>query len=97
MLIRSQDKTKLMNLDQLTHLQVDKRSGEFSISAEYTKEDGYQYIGDYSSEAKAIKVLDMIQVQYQQHGKIEDGNGNVKSVFIHPLIFQMPRDSEVTT
>ena len=48
MLIRSQDKKRLMNVSQLTHLQIDARDKEFNISAEYCKEDGYQYIGIYS-------------------------------------------------
>ena len=59
MLIRSQDKTFLLNFNNLTAIYMEKIDKDFSIV--YNDfEDAYT-LGKYSTEAKAIKVLDMIQ------------------------------------
>lgn len=62
MLIRSQDKTFLLNFNNLTAIYMEKIDKDFSIV--YNDfEDAYT-LGKYSTEAKAIKVLDMIQEAY---------------------------------
>lgn len=62
MLIRSQDKAFLLNFNNLTAIYVEKIDKDFSIV--YNDfEDAYT-LGKYSTEAKAIKVLDMIQEAY---------------------------------
>ena len=80
MLIRSQDKKSLINMDNVTDLSV--VSG-CEIMAYYTTDQGYQRIGKYSDEAKAIKVLDRIYDAYAM------ANINFN------IVFQMPQDSEV--
>ena len=58
MLIRSQDKVFLLNFNNLTAIYMEK------IGIIYNDfEDAYT-LGKYSTEAKAIKVLDMIQKRY---------------------------------
>ena len=52
-------------------------------------------LGTYSTEEKAIKVLDMIQNVYTQYGTIEDGLKNVYSAYNFPKVFVMPQDNEV--
>lgn len=62
MLIRSQDKTFLLNFNNLTAIYMEKIDKDFSIV--YNDfEDAYT-LGKYSTEAKAMKVLDMIQEAY---------------------------------
>ena len=60
MLIRSQNKKNLTNLSQVTNVTIITRDSRFKIMACYPVEDGYDYMGEYSTETKAIKVLDMI-------------------------------------
>ena len=77
MLIRSQDKTILLNFSNLTVVYIAKNDKDFVISS-LENENRYR-LGGYSSEAKAMKVLDMIQEAYV--------NGHID--------YQMPEDSEV--
>lgn len=77
MLIRSQDKVFLLNFNNLTAIYMEKIGKDFAIV--YNDfEDAYT-LGKYSTEAKAIKVLDMIQEAYI------DGY----------IVFQMPKDLDV--
>ena len=62
MLIRSQDKAFLLNFNNLTAIYVEKINKDFAIV--YNDfEDAYT-LGKYSTKAKAMKVLDMIQEAY---------------------------------
>ena len=62
MLIRSQDKAFLLNFNNLTAIYMEKIDKDFAIV--YNDfEDAYT-LGKYSTEAKAMKVLDMIQEAY---------------------------------
>ena len=77
MLIRSQDKTILLNFSNSTVVYIAKNDDDFVISS---LEDENRYrLGRYSSEAKAMKVLDMIHEAYV--------NGHIDC--------QMSADSEV--
>jgi len=82
MLIRSQDKKNLINMDNVTDLSVVSGS---EIMACYTTDQGYQRIGKYSDEAKAIKALDMIQEFYNRYKYDVEMSDT----------FQMPQDEEV--
>lgn len=77
MLIRSQDKTILLNFSNSTVVYIAKNDKVFAILS-LDNENRYR-LGKYSSEAKAMKVLDMIQEAYV--------NGHIN--------YQMPEDSEV--
>lgn len=77
MLIRSQNKAFLLNFSNLTVSYIVKDDDGFVISR-LEGENRYR-LGKYSSEAKAMKVLDMIQEAYV--------NGHID--------YQMPADSEV--
>ena len=77
MLIRSYDKTILLNFSNSTVVYIAKNDKDFVI---LSLENGNRYrLGKYSSGAKAMKVLDMIQESYV--------NGHID--------YQMPDDSEV--
>ncbi|HKL99231.1 MAG TPA: hypothetical protein VJZ06_04940 [Mobilitalea sp.] len=89
MLIRSQNKKDLVSLDDIGIIPSRKISGTYDI--EIYKHDAHCLMGRYSTEAKAIKVLDMIcdayerceRTDYQNIGYV--GNG----------VFQMPLDEIV--
>lgn len=62
MLIRSQDKSNLLNFSNSTVVYIAKNDKDFVILS-LENENRYR-LGKYSSEAKAMKVLDMIQEAY---------------------------------
>ena len=84
MLIRSQNKKDLVGIDDLAVVKSRTHTSKFDI--EIYKHDEHCVIGRYSTEAKAIKALDMIQQAYA-----EFRGGNVYS----GSSFQMPSDEEV--
>lgn len=88
MLIRSQDKAVLVNFDnQALNIEYE-RDGAYKIYASYKY---YSTMGVYSSEKKAIKVLDMIQEAYEkyEYEKVfKTGTALLET-------FQMPENEEV--
>ena len=81
MLIRSQDKTALVKFENIViNLKLPDSLNIICWSLQDAQRSGgYFVLGKYSTKAKAIKVLDMIQEAYV--------NGHID--------FQMPEDSEV--
>ena len=83
MIIRSQDKKELHNFDRISNVCVlpcyrDEHKFIIEVNSQKT-------IGTYSTEEKAIKVLDMI----------EDAYVNCNCNYVHNDVFQMPQDDEV--
>lgn len=80
MLIRSQNKIFLVKFENIV-ININNINGKEIIcwSQMNPGEDEYISLGNYSTKAKAMKVLDMIQEAYI--------NGHID--------FQMPEDSEV--
>lgn len=102
MLIRSQDRECLYNLNTISGLTYQEthdynRGKEVNTNHEICIDYGglADSIGVYSTKEKAIKVLDMIQDAYTQYGTIKEGLGNVHGAFNFPKCFQTPQDSEV--
>lgn len=103
MIIRSQNKTKILNFENLRTIKIEDlefaEKGKKIIrgygSASFTN------LGEYSTEEKAIKVLDMIEKEYGKHfygqgGELATANFYVPPfAFIPPKVFQMPADNEV--
>lgn len=81
MLIRSQDKTALVKFENIVvNLKLPDSLTVICWSLQDAQRSGgYFILGKYSTKAKAMKVLDMIQEAYV--------NGHID--------FQMPEDSEV--
>ena len=65
MLIRSQDSEILINLNTLTGIEITKGPVKTTITS-YTTGCTY-LLGEYSTKAKAMKVLDMIQDAYEEY------------------------------
>ena len=77
MLIRSQDKTKIFNFDNIECVFSHGKSVRIGVNNDSMD------IATYSTEEKAIKVLDMIENAYSN------------MTFVDGVTFQMPQDSEV--
>lgn len=78
MLIRSQDKEILVNFNNSPTIKIMGTKGDVIIICSLDTYETFA-IGNYSTKAKAMKVLDMIQEAYV--------NGHID--------YQMPADSEV--
>lgn len=106
MLIRSQDKRILINMNNVSSIEVG--DNELRIFAD----DGETIydLGSYSTKEKAMKVLDMIQEAYadeklvdyttylQRKGieKMDDSTIlALRNELMKKAVFQMPEDSEV--
>ena len=108
MLIRSQNKAFLLNFSNLTVAYIVKNDEDFVISS-LENENRYS-LGKYSSEAKAMKVLDMIQEAYTK-GKvaqilsyglrmvptdeINEAGKIIKNAIQGSTVFQIPEDGSV--
>lgn len=96
MIIRSQDKKSITTDLNLKIMDRDSISVKYKICS--SKEG---CIGYYSTEEKAIKVLDMIQQEYGRHFYGQGGQMATADIYIQPFafippkVFQMPQDSEV--
>lgn len=95
MIIRSQDKKLLANFEQLSDMYVRNVCEKFFIIADMSGDYTMAELGEYSTEEKAIKVLDMIQNAYVGGSMmiVSGKNGNTYNPL--PIVFQMPQDSEV--
>ena len=97
MLIRSQDKTILVNVDNVFNIVIRYTNGASAIYI--GSSSGCCNIAEYSTKAKAMKVLDMMQEAYSEHQIML----NFSVSYLHEFkektdgfaIFQMPADSEV--
>ncbi len=87
MLIRTQDKNGLVNLDRIELLTT---SGRKNITAHFAGMQS-QTLGVYSSEKKAIKVLNQIQQHYEIY---ERAKCYPDELAVFP-VFEMPQDTEV--
>ena len=89
MLIRSQNKELLVNFNVSAGIKIEELNTKTVVTSYIT---GCSYLlGEYSTKAKAMKVLDMIQEAYERY--------EYEKVFKTGLTlletFQMPEDSEV--
>lgn len=90
MLIRSQDKLTLLNIEAITTISV----GISGLTVDADTDSSSYTLGDYGTIQKAIKVLDMIQKWYAiQKGKKPCYVSTDKR--LAEYCFQMPEDSEV--
>lgn len=95
MIIRSQDKKSITTDLNINIYEDDNVSGFEMINKSLTS------LGKYSTEEKAIKVLDMIQEEYGKHYYGQGGQMATADIyvppfaFIPPKVFQMPSDESV--
>lgn len=108
MLIRSQNKEVLVNFDVSAGIEIAEGTTKTVVTSYIT---GCSYLlGEYSTKAKAMKVLDMIQEAYAdeklvdyttclQRKEIEKMDDSailaLRNGLMKKAVFQMPEDSEV--
>lgn len=99
MIIRNQDKKSITNFQQLTDVGIIKNDIMFSVQAYYPFSIGNDYssvnLGLYSTEEKAIKVLDMICEAYVKSQALYIDRENNARVITQNIAMQMPSDEEV--
>lgn len=92
MWIRSQDKTRLINCEELTLMLNTEMC--WDIKDNYAK-----VLGSYSTREKALKVLDMIQEQIDQQEEFkaqgEERPNNTSYRRLMKFVFQMPQDESL--
>ena len=89
MLIRTQNRMRLLDMTGIT-IRISNEYGEkYDIEAYANQTGRYQLLGTYSSKEKAIEVLDMIQNRYISSNVVLHGG------FVKNTVFEMPEDSEV--
>lgn len=101
MLIRSQDKAALLKFENIVvNLKLPDSLTVICWGwQDAQRSGGYFILGKYSTKAKAMKVLDMIQEAYSEYQIML----NFSVSYLHEFkektdgfaIFQMPEDSEV--
>jgi len=101
MLIRSQDKKDMYVLENISRIGAEKIYGK--DETDWVVELNHSNpIGTYSTEEKAIKVLDMICENYELSLYSDDAfdqSANVQRpyIFARNNVFQMPQESEVNS
>ena len=97
MLIRSQDKGSIRNFSLISDLVISKNSNRWEIVAYYPyfaqSDCGFSTIGEYSTEKKAIKVLD--DICSFANGIHFETIATDKCGRLDGVVFQMPQDDEV--
>lgn len=103
MLIRSQDKKAIVNINNVDTISI---IGNVVFAFNGLQESRAD-LGTYSTEEKAIKALDMIQNAYERNqifsitysdgllSKIEERHGFEGSRELIGVVFKMPQDNEV--
>ena len=101
MLIRSQDKRMIVNFDNICTVSAFPEKDSEDIYVE--DGTGSLMVGRYSTKAKAMKVLDMIQEAYANVELIPMAVQNIGKMFqkaigkaiMNKMIFQMPEEGSV--
>lgn len=93
MWIRSQDKKYFIEVNAFEIKGIGNVFYIIGYHTENSNDDIYWYLGNYSSEEKAMKVLNMIDSFKNEPLQIE----KIQSVYIHcyEKTFQMPQNNEV--
>ncbi len=109
MLIRSQNKEVLTNLNALAGIEIAEGPVKTVITSYIT---GCSYLlGEYSNKQKAVKVLEMLQKAYAEYEMLRGMSTGMGGIMVtyntkmivnelekeiqEKTIFQMPEDSEV--
>lgn len=94
MLIRTQDKLNLVNLEKLNGITIepsDEKEEMFDIIGELDGYSDFDYLlGTYSSESNAMFVMSMIESHYEHYYR-----GTSSSYKGMISVFYMPEDNEL--
>lgn len=102
MLIMTQNKKNLINLDSLGSMFLSSCYGRYNggrvrVLASYPlSEDVTEILGEYENEARAMDVLEEIATEYTNYMKVDGGfnpftNAQTQAfAFNHPKVYRMP-------
>lgn len=95
MLIRSQDKRKIIPLEKFA-IRITKDNYICATSNMYASpmEVSAGVLGGYSTEEKAIKVLDMLCELYQEPFYANDISESEVAIYEN-IVFHMPQDDDI--
>jgi len=94
MIVRSQNKKFIYNFNNLEAIFVSSYgTGGYCVMIGVNQNSNV--IGEYSTEEKAIKVLDMIQEAYLRNSVLDMNKSFLEHLMPRKIVFQMPQDSEV--
>lgn len=98
MLIRTQDKLKLIEVTNITicinkYMRYPVNDNDYKTYFHYKIESPAGVLGIYSTEEKAKEVLDMIEKKYLEPTYINDLGGNEYAKY-ESKIFYMPEDEK---
>ena len=111
MIIRSQDKEQIVNLNNIDSICIEPNYCGWDVMCYNGTQESCVKFGEYSTKEKAIKVLDMIQGAYVKCEALkslssgtmfevakvmnEEQSKEFTEVYKSNFVFEMPQDSEV--
>ena len=94
MIIRSQNKKGIINFNNIDTIGIEPNYCGYDVAAYNGTQESCVKLGEYSTEEKAIKVLDMICEKYKEPIVRANYTDNESLIYANS-VFQMPQDSEV--
>ena len=92
MLIRSQDKYSLLNINTIGFIFIQEKQCGFVLCSHHSGST-YSYMGSYSTSNRAIEVLDEICKAYEYSCVVEAHIlGETPYMMINNTVFQMPAE-----
>lgn len=97
MIIVSQDKTKIVNFDNLTQIYITQDEEKTATFIRYETVDSlYDDLGEYKTEERAKEVLQEIAQKFSSYLKLEGGPAILQGqIDIQPNIFNIPKVYEM--
>ena len=93
MIIVSQDKTKIVNFDNLTQIYITQDEEETATFIRYETVDSlYDDLGEYKTKERAKEVLQEIVKKYSSYLELKGGPAIIQGQMdIQPNIFNIPK------
>lgn len=93
MIIVSQDKTKIVNFDNLIQIYITQDEEETANFIRYESVDSlYEDLGEYKTEERAKEVLQEIVKKYSSYLELKGGPAIIQGqIDIQPNIFNIPK------
>lgn len=93
MIIVSQDKTKIVNFDNLTQIYITQDEEKTATFIRYETVDSlYDDLGEYKTEERAKEVLQEIIDKFMEYGQMQNLAGDIKQVCEIPKKYEMPKE-----
>ena len=93
MIIVSQDKTKIVNFDNLTQIYITQDEEKTATFIRYETVDSlYDDLGEYKTEERAKEVLQEIIDKFMEYGQMQKLAGDIKQVCEIPKKYEMPKE-----